>query len=55
MIRPSQHWFSKGRSCFTNLVSFSDKVTRSVDEGNTVDVVHLNFIKAFYTVSEAFT
>ncbi|KAK4824360.1 hypothetical protein QYF61_013695 [Mycteria americana] len=29
-IRPSQHGFVKGRSCFTNLISFYDWVTRLV-------------------------
>ncbi|PKU27869.1 rna-directed dna polymerase from mobile element jockey-like [Limosa lapponica baueri] len=24
VIRPSQHWFMKGRSCLTNLISFYD-------------------------------
>ncbi|KAK4819814.1 hypothetical protein QYF61_011833 [Mycteria americana] len=47
VIRPSQHGFMKGRSCMTNLISFYDKVTRLVDEGKAVDVVYLDFSKAF--------
>ena len=38
-IRPSQHGFTKGRSCLTNLISFYDPVTHLVDEGKAVDVV----------------
>ena len=49
-IRPSQHGFMNGRSCLTNLISFYDKVTRSVDEGQAVDVVYLEFREAFDTV-----
>ena len=37
----------------TNLISFYDKVTCSVDEGKAVDVVHLDFSKAFDAVSHS--
>ncbi|KAK4830948.1 hypothetical protein QYF61_014407 [Mycteria americana] len=53
MIRPSQHGFRKGRSCLTNLISFYDKVTHLADEGKAVDVVYLDFSKAFDTVSHS--
>uniref|UniRef100_A0A8B9ZFV9 Reverse transcriptase domain-containing protein n=1 Tax=Anas platyrhynchos TaxID=8839 RepID=A0A8B9ZFV9_ANAPL len=52
-IGPSQHGFMEGRSCLTNLISFYDKVTRWVDEGKAVDVVYLDFSKAFDTVSHS--
>ncbi|KAK4815150.1 hypothetical protein QYF61_017591 [Mycteria americana] len=37
----------------TNLISFCDKVTRLVDEGKAVDVVYLDFSKAFDIVSHS--
>lgn len=49
VIRNSQLGFMKVKSCLTNL-SY-DKVTSSVCEGRTVDVVYLDFGKAFGTVS----
>ena len=49
-VRPSHHGFMNGRSCLKNLISFYDKVTRLVDEGKAVDVVYLDFSKAFDTV-----
>ncbi|KAK4827718.1 LOW QUALITY PROTEIN: hypothetical protein QYF61_021018 [Mycteria americana] len=52
-IKPSQHGFRKGRSCLTNLISFYDKVTHLMDEGKAVDVVYLDFSKAFVMVSHS--
>ena len=49
-IRPSQHGFTNGRSPLTNLISFYDKVTRLVIEGQAVDVVYLDFSTVFDTV-----
>ncbi|PKU38309.1 rna-directed dna polymerase from mobile element jockey-like [Limosa lapponica baueri] len=49
-IRASQHGFMKGRSCLTNLMSFYNHVTRFLDVGKAVDVVYLDFGKAFDTV-----
>ena len=49
-IRPSQHGFMNARSCLTSLILFCDKVTRLADESRAVDVVYLDFSKAFDTV-----
>ncbi|KAF4805155.1 RNA-directed DNA polymerase from mobile element jockey-like protein [Turdus rufiventris] len=52
-IRPSQHGFSRGGSCLTNLISFYDQVTHLVDVGRAVGVVCLDSSKAFDTVSHS--
>ena len=47
MIADSQHGFSSGLSCQTNLLTFFDKIVDNMDQGNTVDVIYLDFQKAF--------
>ncbi|CAM5133958.1 unnamed protein product [Eretmochelys imbricata] len=53
VIRNSQHGFTKGKSCLINLFAFYDEITGSVDEGKTVDVLFLDFSRAFDTVSHS--
>ena len=46
-INKSQHGFMKHRSCLTNLLEFFEDVTSFVDKGDPVDVIFLDFQKAF--------
>ncbi|GAB0204081.1 mitochondrial enolase superfamily member 1 [Grus japonensis] len=46
----SQHGFTTGKLCLTNLITFYNKVTCSVDVGQAVDIVYLDFSKAFSTI-----
>jgi ribonucleases P/MRP protein subunit RPP40 len=47
LIRDSQHGFTRGRSCLTNLLEFFEEVTLHLDEGKPFDIMYLDFSKAF--------
>ena len=47
LINTSQHGFLKAKSCLTNLLCFFEEITKLVDEGSPVDVIVLDFQKAF--------
>ena len=47
LINSSQHGFLKARSCLTNVLCFFEEITKWVDEGSPVDVIYLDFQKAF--------
>ena len=47
LINPSQHGFLKARSYLTNLLCFLEEITKLVDDGSPVDVIYLDFQKAF--------
>ena len=42
-----QHGFTNGRSCLTNLLETFESWTEDVDKGYSVDVIVLDFQKAF--------
>jgi hypothetical protein len=50
LIRATQHGFMRGKSCVTNLLTFFEKITSQLDGGEAVDVIYLDFAKAFDTV-----
>ena len=43
----SQHGFLAGKSCTTQLLEFLEDVTYALDQGTDVDVIYLDFHKAF--------
>ena len=51
LLNHSQHGFRKGGSCLSNLLEFLDYVTKNLDNCNSVDVIYLDFAKAFNKVS----
>ena len=50
LINSSQHGFTKGKSCVTNLLSFYKSVFEAADNDSNYDIIYLDFSKAFDTV-----
>jgi len=47
LLASSQHGFCKQKSCLTNLLEYFQTVVKILDDGHPVDVVYLDFQKAF--------
>jgi len=47
LLRSSQHGFRAGRSCLTNLLQFYHEMFTTYDRTRAVDIVYLDFQKAF--------
>ena len=47
IIRGSQHGFRRGRSTVTNLLAYLEDLTKAVDQGKNVDVLYIDFARAF--------
>ena len=47
LINYKQHRFVKNRSWLTNLLEFLESITDLVDRGLPIDIVYLDFQKAF--------
>ena len=55
LLNPGQHGFRAGRSCLSQLLSHMDRITTSLEQGCGVDVVYLDFAKAFDKVDIGIT
>ena len=47
LLRSSQHGFMAGKSTLSNLLEYLEELTSLVDQGHSVDVIYLDFAKAF--------
>ena len=53
LIRPTQHGFTSHRITVTDLLDLLESITCSIDEGDNMDVLYLDFSKAFDKVPHA--
>ena len=53
ILFPLQHGFRKGRSCETQLIEFTDDITKNMENGKQTDVLIMDFSKAFDKVSHS--
>ena len=47
LLNSSQHGFLKARSCLTNMLCFLEEITKWIDVRSPVDIIYLDFQKAF--------
>ena len=47
LFNSTQHGFRTGRSCLSQLIAHYDKILSLLDQGSNVDVIYLDFAKAF--------
>ena len=47
VLNNTQHGFRKGRSCLSQLIEHFEKIIDYLDQGYNIDVVYLDFCKAF--------
>ena len=47
LFSKAQHGFIAGRSCVTQLLEFMEDITEAIDSGKEVDLIYLDFCKAF--------
>ena len=47
LLISSQHGFLKARSCLTNMLCFLEEITKCIDVGSPVNIIYLDFQKAF--------
>ena len=52
-ITKHQHGFRKVRSCATQLIEVMEQWTEYLDKKNSIDVIYLDFQKAFDTATQA--
>ena len=55
LFNHSQHGFRGGRSCLSQLLNHIDRITSLLERGNAVDVIYLDFAKAFDKVDIGIT
>ena len=55
LFNHSQHGFRGGRSCLSQLLSHFDRITYELEKGNGVDVIYLDFAKAFDKLDHGIT
>ena len=55
LMNPNQHGFRAGHSCLSQLLHHHDCMTKLLEEGKNVDVIYLDFAKAFDKLDFAIT